>query len=165
MLEKQIDQHERRATLRQDLSLRQQQEERRRVFTDDQSIPREASTYFQHAVTDAQTPRGRFSAVETSYVVGSKPDISSAYPAAAAAHQIQLPDEPPLGLDNPALDPGPLSLPPPVAQALPNPAPADATSSSDDYDDERRDAGLGLSCDPAGSNVNAGSLPTFRRRV
>ena len=101
MLERQIDQAERRAVMRNDLKVREEQE---RVFAD-QSLPNQASTFHQHALADALTPRGRFSAVETSYVVGSKPDVSGAYPAASAAHQIQLPDEPPLGLDNPALEP------------------------------------------------------------
>jgi hypothetical protein len=100
MLERQIDQAERRAVMRNDLKVREEQE---RVFAD-QSLPNQASTFHQHALADALTPRGRFSAVETSYVVGSKPDVSGAYPAASAAHQIQLPDEPPLGLDNPALE-------------------------------------------------------------
>src|SRR6516165_9899337 len=79
------------------------------MFAPEQSLPNPGTTFHQHALADALTPRGRFSAVETSYVVGSKPDISGAYPAASAAHQIQLPDEPPLGLDNPALDPQPMT--------------------------------------------------------
>jgi hypothetical protein len=115
--------------------------------------------------------------------VGSTAMPASAYPAASAAHQIQLPDEPPLGFDNPALD-EPSAVRSPVEEdesssplcgsSQPNPAPADATSSSDDCDDERRGAGLGLPGDPAGvhfpsppgtsPNVNAGSLP-FRRRI
>src|SRR6516165_5910500 len=84
-----------------------EQAERQRVFAQDQSV-RQASTFHQHALADAQTPRGRFSAVETATVIGSKPDAASAYPAASAAHQIQLPDEPPLSLDNPALNPSEL---------------------------------------------------------
>jgi hypothetical protein len=39
VLERQIDQAERRETLRNDLKVRQQQEERPRVFAEDQSLP------------------------------------------------------------------------------------------------------------------------------
>jgi hypothetical protein len=88
MLSKQEEQIERVGVMRNDARVREQQ----------------GSTFHQFAEADAQIP-GRFSAVASSYVIGSKSDISGAYPAAAAAHQIQLPDEPPLGLDNPALEP------------------------------------------------------------
>jgi len=61
MLESQISQHERRETLRNDLKVRQQQEESRRVFAD-QSLPNQASTLHVFAEADAQTPRaGPFS--------------------------------------------------------------------------------------------------------
>jgi hypothetical protein len=85
------------------LSRQEEMAERQRVFDQDQSVPRQATTLHQHALADAATPRGRFSAVETATVIGSKPDAASAYPAASAAHQTQLPDEPPLD-DNPALE-------------------------------------------------------------
>jgi hypothetical protein len=58
MLSSQEEQSEHRRVLAQDASLRQQQRER-------------GSTFAQFAQVDAQTPRGRFSAVETAYVVGS----------------------------------------------------------------------------------------------
>jgi hypothetical protein len=53
MLESQIDQAERRATLRNDLKVRQQQEERRGTFAPDQSLPRQATTMYAFAQRDA----------------------------------------------------------------------------------------------------------------
>ena len=165
MLEKQIDQAERRAVMRNEQRVREG-----RVFAPDQSLPREATTFHQFAQADAEIPRGRFTAHERSSVTGATPAPS--YPPASAwcADPGSQLLEPPLGLENPAFDPGPEVSP---ARPLPNPAPADATSSSDDCDDERRDAGLGLSGDPAGvsfpsppgtsSDVVAGSPPPLRR--
>jgi hypothetical protein len=54
MLESQIDQQERRETLRNDLTVRQEQEERRRVFAQDQSLPNPSSTFHQHALAKAK---------------------------------------------------------------------------------------------------------------
>jgi len=102
MLERQIDQHERRATLENDLKVREQQ---RRVFAEDQSLPNRATTFHQFAQADAQPPRGRFSAVEAQVVVGANPVIDyPAGPAWCADPGSQL-LEPPLDLDNPALEP------------------------------------------------------------
>jgi hypothetical protein len=150
MLSSQEEMAERRATLRNDLKV--QQEERQRMFAPNE--PNKTSTYFRHAIADADTPRGRFSAVDASYVVGSKPDASAAYPAASSAHQTELPPEEPLGYSVEEMIPvGPeyslaqgqggapsafdVAAPPPnpelgpashhalpVAQALPDPAPA-----------------------------------------
>jgi hypothetical protein len=107
MLESQIDQQERRETLRNDLKVRQEQEESRRVFAD-QSLPNRATTFHQFAEADAATPMGRFSAVSAAVVVGST--AIPQYPQASAPFQCDpVPDEPPLGLDNPALEPGPFS--------------------------------------------------------
>jgi hypothetical protein len=61
-------------------SHQEEQEERRRVFAQDQSVPRQASTFHQHAQADADTPRGRFSAVSAAYVVGSKADVARRLP-------------------------------------------------------------------------------------
>jgi len=65
MLEKQRDQIERRETLRNDLLVRRQQEPR--VFAENQSQPREASTLHQHAQAQANEIGGRFSAVAASW--------------------------------------------------------------------------------------------------
>src|SRR6516165_7642874 len=85
----------------------EEQIERRRVFAQDQSLPKQATTFHQFAQADANTPRGRFSAVDAAYVIGSKPDVASAYPAGPAwcADPGSQLLEPPLGLDNPALEP------------------------------------------------------------
>jgi hypothetical protein len=106
MLSNQEDQAERRRVFENDRKVREQQreqEERRRVFAPDQSLPNPGTTFHARAQADAAMPRGRFSAVEAATVVGANPTIE--YPAASAAHQIQLPDEPPLSAwDNPALE-------------------------------------------------------------
>src|SRR5262249_21082252 len=98
-----------------------EQHERQRVFAQDQSLRNQGSTFHQHAQADAQTPRGRFSAVDAAYVVGRKPDVAAAYPAPSSAHQTELPPEPALGyrIDAmPDLDPGPSS----AAQGIGDPA-------------------------------------------
>ena len=87
------------------LSSQEEQAEHQRVFAENQSLPRQATTMHAFAQADAQTPRGRFSAVETATVIGSKAGIASSYSACSSALAVQLPDEPPLGLDNPALEP------------------------------------------------------------
>jgi len=109
------------------LSSQEEQAERRRVLANDAGVRQQqreqGSTFHQHAQADADTPRGRFAQVTTATVIGSKADAASAYPAASSSWQIQLPDEPPLGLDNPALEPSVLAS----AQAT-GPTPADAPS-------------------------------------
>jgi hypothetical protein len=59
-----------------------------------------ASTMFEHAVSSANDETGgRYSAIGKQRVVGSTPMAATIYPAASAAHQVQLPPEPPLGID------------------------------------------------------------------
>ena len=60
---------------------------------------REGSAYIDHYM---QEMGGRFAQEGAATVVG-KSELPT-YPAASSTWQIQLPDEPPLGLDNPALD-------------------------------------------------------------
>jgi len=79
------------------LSSQEEQTERRRVFAQDQSLRDQATTFHQHAVADADIPRGRFAAVDAAYVVGSKADVASAYPAASAHQADPCGPEPPLG--------------------------------------------------------------------
>jgi hypothetical protein len=150
MLSRQEEEHERRAVLQNDQRLREQQG---------------GSTYIDHYASELG---GRYSSQGAAQIIGSNAGIASAYPACSPALAVQLPDEPPLGLDNPALEP-----PPPEAQELPNPASAVAPFAS--LDVERRGAGLGLSPnhgDPTGvhfpsppdtTNVDAGSPPAWRR--
>ena len=113
----------------------EEQAERRRVFAQDQSLPKQATTFHQFAQADADTPRGRFSAVSAAYVVGSKANIAASYPAASSAHQTELPPEPPLGFDNPALE---VSFPSPQA---PGPTSEDAPSHTPLGDEQRTDVG------------------------
>jgi hypothetical protein len=117
VLSRQEEDRERRETLRNDLKVRQQQEERRGTFAD-QSLPNQASTFLQFAQADAATPRGMYSQVTAVTVVGATAVTN--YPAAAPHQRDPVPDEPPLPPDsNPALEP--LALP--LAQA-PEPTPA-----------------------------------------
>jgi len=86
------------------LSRQEEQAERRRVFAD-QSLPNQATTMHQFAQADAQTPRGRFTQVDAATVVGANPTIDyPAGPAWSADPGAQC-VEPPLGFDNPALEP------------------------------------------------------------
>jgi hypothetical protein len=180
MLSSQIDQAERRAVLRNDAKVQEQQreqEERRGTFAPDQSLPREGSTFHQFAQADANIDRGRFTAHERSTVVGATPGpVYPAGPAWCADPGSQL-LEPPLGLDNPELEPSSL-LAPAVAQATPNPASGEVAPSIP-LDVERRGAGLGLSQttgDPVGVSFSqpsrafnlerdTGSPPLRRRRL
>jgi len=73
----------------------EEQAERQRVFAQDQSVPKQGSTFHQHAQADADTPRGRYSAVNAAYVVGST--AVPTYPAAAAHQRDPVPKEEPLG--------------------------------------------------------------------
>src|SRR5215471_21074574 len=77
------------------LSSQEEQEDRRRTMQNDARVREQGGTMHAHALAEAQTPRGRFSAVETTYVVGSKPTI--AYPAAGAHQADPCGTEPPTG--------------------------------------------------------------------
>ena len=100
------------------LSSQEEQAERRRVFAQDQSLPKQATTMHQFALADVQTPRGRYTTQEQSTVTGANPVIDyPAGPAWRADPGSQL-LEPPLGLDNPALEPAR----PDEAQATDGPA-------------------------------------------
>jgi hypothetical protein len=68
MLSRQEDQRERERVLRNDQRVRQEQEQGPRVFAQDQSLPRQGTTFHQHALADATMPRGRFTAVEAATV-------------------------------------------------------------------------------------------------
>jgi hypothetical protein len=110
------------------LSSQEEQQERRRVFAQDQSVPRQGSTFHQHATADANIPRGRFSAVEAAYAVGST--ATPQYPQASTPFQRDpVPDESPLD-DNPALE---------VASIVSTPQAPDPTS--DDPSPLGRDVG------------------------
>ena len=88
------------------LSSQEEQEERRRVFAQDQSLRNQGSTLHAHAVADAETPRGRYTAHERSTVIGSTglPNYPAG-PAWSADPGSQY-VEPPLSFDNPALELG-----------------------------------------------------------
>ena len=115
MREDQIDQAERRATLDNDLKV----------------LRERGGTFFQHGLAQANDMAGgRFAAVNTATVTGTTPIPN--YPAASAAHQTQLPDEPPLGFDNPELE-SPTGVPPvspPVATGDPADAPSSGSGSA-----------------------------------
>jgi hypothetical protein len=144
-----------------------EQEERRRVFAQDQSLPNRASTFHQFAVADADIPLGRFSAISNPQIVGQ----GASYPACSPALQTQLPPEPPLGyrideLEEPSTVSSSCS---PVEQPDGPSAPSTASAMSSGGPSFSR------SGDPAGSPVSnppgrsipnvAGSLPLRRTRL
>jgi hypothetical protein len=138
MLSKQVEQAERRATLENDRRVREQ-----------------TGTFFSHTHDDIH--QGRFAAIGPATVVGSTQ--FPPYPAASAAHQIQLPDEPPLGLDNPALGPDDQGQSGAVVPLASSPCvePAPLTS----HDDP---AGTNFPSRPARNPRDPGR-PLFRRRI
>jgi hypothetical protein len=81
------------------LSKQEEDLERREVFENDRKL-REAEqrakdqsgTFLSH--THIDDAGGRFTAVNAATVIGSGPGVAAAYPAASAAHQTALPDEP-----------------------------------------------------------------------
>jgi hypothetical protein len=139
MLSRQEEEQERIETLRNDQFVRQQQRQA------------EASTMHQHAVAQAdETNQGRFAATGVPTVTGSTPIPK--YPAASPSWQIQLPDEPPLGFDNPALE-EPSTLPASVeatggdVSAAPS---ADTMTSAGSSKSERSASSLFFSPDDGG---------------
>jgi hypothetical protein len=91
MREDQIDLAERLATLENDRKVLEQR----------------SGTFFSHGLAAANDlSGGRFAAAGGApRVVGSTPGAASQYPAASAAHQTELPPEPPLGFSVNELDP------------------------------------------------------------
>jgi hypothetical protein len=151
----------------------EQQEERRRVFAQDQSLPKQAITFYQHALADADIPRGRFTEHERSTVIGSTP--TPAYPAGPAwsADPGAQCVEPPLGLDNPALEEASTGLlSSPVEQTGPTSDDAPSTPlgqrtgvGSLSHSDDPATEGLAPPlATPRAQRGGVGSSP-FRRRV
>jgi hypothetical protein len=104
MLSSQEEQAERRRVMQNDARVREQsEEERRRTFAPNQSLPNQASTFYQHAQADAATPRGRFSAVTAATVVGATAVTN--YPAAASHQRDPVGQEPSLGYRTDELEP------------------------------------------------------------
>jgi hypothetical protein len=118
------------------LSSQEEQAERRRVLANDQRVKEQSGTFLSHTHMDEG---GRFAQVSSAQIVGQTAVPN--YPAASAAHQIQLPDEPPLSVhENPAFDPGP--------------------SPTQGFGDLTSDAQSGMT---TGEQRNVGSLPSHRR--
>jgi hypothetical protein len=97
------------------LSWQIEQEERRRVLRE-QDRPSSMMDHYTNEVG------GRFTAEGAATVVGR--DNPHPYPAASPSWQIQLPDEPPLGLDNPTLEPASPALPEALATGPTSAAPS-----------------------------------------
>jgi hypothetical protein len=84
MLSKDLERIEREETMRQDADLRRRQQQA------------QGGTFFQHGLAQAdEVNQGRFAATGVPTVTGATPVPK--YPAASAAHQTELPPEPPLG--------------------------------------------------------------------
>src|SRR5262249_30297874 len=103
----------------------EEQDERRRVALQDADVRKRQEGTMLGFAQEETLERGRFSAVGRPVIIGSAPAVASAYPAASPALQVELPPEPPLGFENPELEP-PTSL----AQALPDSVPDAAASSN-----------------------------------
>jgi hypothetical protein len=130
MLSSQEEQEDRRRTMQNDVRVR---EERRRMFAD-QSVPNLGTTFQQFAQSDADIDRGRFTTHERSTVIGSSP--TSVYPPGPAwcADPGAQCVEPPLGLDNPALESSTLSPVEESAPALEAPSPDALPKVTDDVE-------------------------------
>jgi hypothetical protein len=151
----QEEQAERRRVLLQDADLRRRQQE--------QAQREQSGTYLSHTHDDLSG--GRFAALGNPTIVGSTE--ATRYPAASAAHQIQLPDEPPLGFDNPELEPSFASLAsvqdPGGAAARSSPADVEPAPPSSPVDDPASAPSGGSSVQqPSGGLVSerAGSSPS-----
>jgi hypothetical protein len=172
MLEKQIDQAERLAVMRNEQRVR---EEQGRVFAPNQSEPNQASTYHQHAQADADIPRGRYTAHQRSSVTGATPNPASLYPPGPAwcADPGAQCLEPPLGFDNPALDASSTVLlsssgeatGPTLADAPSTPLGQRADVGSFSSDDPATEGLAPPSASPLAQRGGVGSSPAFRRRV
>jgi hypothetical protein len=142
-----------------------EQAQRRATLDNDRKVREQGGTFLSHTHSDLG---GRYSAVGAQTIVGQTPNP---YPAASSSWQIQLPDEPPLGLDNPELEPSFLATSPAQATGEPSDAPSDPLVS------ERVGSPLSLSDDPTTEGLappsaspraqpgGVGSSPAFRRRV
>jgi hypothetical protein len=119
MREDQIDQAERQAVLENDRKVREQQQQER------------GGTYHAYAQSTANDEfGGRFAAIGVPRVVGSTPNPSAQYPAAAAHQRDPVPTEPPLGYSVDQVEP----IEPSAASLLPaeqTDAPAGATAAAD----------------------------------
>jgi len=143
--------------------------ERNRVLDNDRKV-REGGTFHAFAEADAATPLGRFSAIANAQVVGAT--AAPSYPACSPALSVQLPDEPPLGFDNPALEPPTLS---PSAVQAGEPIPGERAPLRMPGERAARGVGSPLSQDdpdprhfppgPARIPRDPGRRPQFRRRV
>jgi len=145
-----------------------EQEERRRVLDNDRRVRDQSSTFHAHAIADAEIPRGRFATHERSTVIGSSP--TSDYPAGPAwcADPGSQLLEPPLGFDNPALEPSMAASP---TEGQGDAVVAPSTNVSPGLMSERAAPPLSYG-DPARAHFPsppgtsrdvAGSPPTYRR--
>jgi hypothetical protein len=77
-----------------------EQKLRRETADNDRKVrEQEPATMHEFAMAEANIELGRYSAMGKQNVVASRPDVAAVYPAAAAAHQVQLPIEPSFGVD------------------------------------------------------------------
>lgn len=110
------------------LSRFEEQDERREVVQNEQRLRNPGTTLNQFAQSDANEPRGRFSAISNPTVIGAT--AVSQYPAGPAwcADPGSQMLEPPLSYDNPALEPS--SLGPSLPSAQGNSGDPDAPSTT-----------------------------------
>jgi len=117
------------------LSRQEEEQERRKTLENDLKVleQRRGSTFHQYAQSQAdEINQGRFAAIGSPRVVGSQPNVSSQYPAAAAHQRDPVGVEPPLGIDINAMptdDPSAVSVSFPATEATGAPATDSAPSS------------------------------------
>jgi hypothetical protein len=80
------------------LSRQEDQQVRLDVLRNDQRLRNQGSTFSQFAEAEAAEARGRYSAVNAASVVGSSPNVSAQYPAAADWTRDPVGPEMPLGV-------------------------------------------------------------------
>jgi hypothetical protein len=135
----------------------EEQRERREYIEDERRKRQQPSTLHQHAIADAETDRGRFTAIERATVIGSTPlPQYPQLPSGPWSGEDLVGIEPPLGFEIHAMasiDPSPVFIP----VEAPGPASADAPSVLTVPDVQRADAGQ-LS-DPLPSAMAAGGAP------
>jgi hypothetical protein len=133
MLSKDEEMADRIDTMRNDLDVKRQQQQKTEGTT---------MQAFAQAQAD-EINQGRFAATGVPNVIGAKPEVAQMYPPASAAHQVDLPPEPALGY---AIDQMPTDEPSAGVSILAEDtgAPAGATSSLDNLppaQDEVSDTG------------------------
>lgn len=85
------------------LSRQEEMDERKSILENDQRLRNQGTTFHQFGTSEAETPKGRFTAHDTAQVVGATP-VPSYIGAPNWAHD-PVPQENPTGIDINAIEP------------------------------------------------------------